>query len=105
MNNIKCFLFRLYLLTYSPLFPIILTLVIFMTYRIYFEPVLLCDDNGYHLFQLKTELTTETANYRTAVIKCEEFNDLKEQYRVFKQIEPNYNNPDAEKNIYNNLTA
>jgi hypothetical protein len=103
MTYIKSFLFRLYLLTYSPLFPTILTLIIFISYRIYFEPVLLCDDNGNHLFQLKTELTTEAANYRIAEVKCEEYRDLKEQFRKFKEAEPNYNNPEEENKISNSL--
>jgi hypothetical protein len=78
MTYIKNFLFRLYLLTYSPLFPTILTLIIFMSYRIYFEPVLLCDDNGGSLFLLKKDLAKMLADYRTAEVKYEKYTDLSE---------------------------
>jgi hypothetical protein len=81
MTYIKNFLFRLYLLTYSPLFPTILTLIIFMSYRIYFEPVLLCDDNGGSLFLLKKDLAKMLADYRTAEVKYEKYTDLSELWR------------------------
>jgi hypothetical protein len=64
---------------------------------------MLCDDKGYLLFQLKMELTTETANYRTAYIKCEEFNDLKYQFQAFKNAEPHYNNASEENRISTSL--
>lgn len=103
MINIKCFLLRLYLLAYSPIFPVIVTWIIFMSYRIYFEPVMLCDDNGWTLFQLKSEITAEVGNYRTAVVKCEQYNDLKAQLEAFKRSEASYSNPDTEKIISDNL--
>jgi len=42
MNN-NYFFTRLILFTYNPFFPILLSLLLFITYRIYFEPTLLCD--------------------------------------------------------------
>jgi hypothetical protein len=99
-NLLKSFFLRLYLLTYSPIFPMLLGSIIFLAYRVYFDPVvMLCDDNGYRLFQLKSELTTETANYRTAVIKCERYYDLQEQLESFKETNPQYNNPEQERAI------
>jgi hypothetical protein len=49
-----------------------------MSYRIYFEPVLLCDDNGGSLFLLKKDLAKMLADYRTAEVKYEKYTDLSE---------------------------
>jgi hypothetical protein len=52
-----------------------------MSYRIYFEPVLLCDDNGGSLFLLKKDLAKMLADYRTAEVKYEKYTDLSELWR------------------------
>ena len=75
-----------------------------MSYRIYFEPAMLCDAK-LDLVKLKSELTSEVANYRTATIKCEEFYDLQAQSESFKQTEPNYKNPYDDKYIKNSLSV
>jgi hypothetical protein len=103
MINIKYIFVRLWLLTYSPSFPTILGLIIFISYRVYFEPIALCDDNGYSLFQLKVEITSETGNYRAAVVKCEQYQDLKEQVDTYRQSEPDYDSYDAETKISKKL--
>lgn len=103
MINIKCFFIRLYLLTYSPAFPMLLGSIIFMAYRVYFEPAMLCDDNGYLLFQYKSDLTAQVANFRTAVVKCEHYYDLKDQLESFKEANPEFNNRQQEQNINENL--
>ena len=54
-----------------------------MTYKIYFEPVILCDDNGWTLYKLKHDLTLATADYRVAEVKCEQYYDLQEQSRIY----------------------
>ena len=73
-----------------------------MSYKIYFEPAMLCDDK-LNIVNWKSELTSEVANYRTATIKCEEFYDLQEQSESFKRTEPNYKNPYDDKSIEDNL--
>jgi len=73
-----------------------------MSYRIYFEPAMLCDDK-LTLVEWKAELTTKVADYRTATIKCEEFYDLQEQSEYFKRTEPSYRNPYNDKSIQDNL--
>jgi len=73
-----------------------------MSYRIYFEPAMLCDDK-LTLVKWKSELTSEVANYRTATIKCEEFYDLQDQSESFKRTEPNYKNPYDDNSIQDNL--
>jgi hypothetical protein len=103
MNNIKNIFVRLWLLTYSPSFPVMLGLIIFIFYRVYFEPIALCDDKSYSLFQLKIELTTETGNYRASEVKCEQYQDLKEQVDRYKESEPNYDTSDAVKKIAQKL--
>jgi len=60
-------------------FPLVLTLTISLIYFLYFEPVTLCDDNGYTLFQLKKNLTKEIANFRTCIVNHECYSDLREQ--------------------------
>jgi len=51
-----------------------------MTYRIYFEPVILCDTN-WTLIDLKVELTHEIANFRIAEVEVQKYQDLGEQYK------------------------
>lgn len=77
MINVKCFLLRLYLLTYSPLFPVLLSSTIFIVYRIYFEPVILCD--GWDVMNLKYQLTVEIGKFRCADAKLSEYCDRCEQ--------------------------
>lgn len=54
-NNLK-------LLILSPIFPLILSLIIFFVYQIYFGGVNLCDDNSL-LSSLQTELNNEIAKF------------------------------------------
>ena len=49
-----------------------------MSYRIYFEPAMLCDDNGESLFSLKKVLVKKLALYRTAEVEYEKYTDLSE---------------------------
>lgn len=77
MTNIKCFFLRLYLLTYSPIFPVLLGSTIFIVYRIYFEPVILCE--GWDVMNLKYEITKEVSSYRIADIKVQEYIDRRMQ--------------------------
>ena len=49
-----------------------------MSYKIYFEPAMLCDDNGESLFSLKKGLVKSLAQYRTAEVKYEKHTDLSE---------------------------
>ena len=103
MTNIKSFFLRLYLLTYSPLFPLVLTWTIFMAYRIYFEPVMLCDDTGWNLYQWKREITTYISDYRVAVCKCEKYYDLSSLLQTAKSLNPGYCEPEQEDFIANKI--
>ena len=99
MINIKSFFLRLYLLTYSPIFPIVLGSIIFITYRMYFEPVLLCDDNGLRLYNLKIELYSEVTKYKTSIIEIDEYSSKLTELKKFSQ--PNFRNFGFEE-IYTN---
>ena len=81
MINIKCFFIRVYLLTYSPIFPMLLGSIIFITYRVYFEPVLLCDGNSLSLYELKTELYSEITKYNSYNSKIDE------NYRKLQELQ------------------
>jgi len=78
MNNNNIYtslqLFLLYLL-----FPLLIVLTINLIYSLYFEPATLCDDNSYTLFQLKKNLTSEIANFRTCLVNHECYSDLHQQ--------------------------
>ena len=73
-----------------------MSFIIFISYRFYFEPIALCDDSNYSLFQLKIEITSETGNYRASDVKCEQYKDMQQQYLKYQQ-ESGYQNPEAEK--------
>lgn len=73
---------RLQLLVLSPIFLSLLNFIIFITYKICCDPVMLCDDGDiYTLYELKTNLTKETANYHIATLKIQEYNDLHNHLR------------------------
>jgi hypothetical protein len=86
MINIRCFFLRLYLLTYSPIFPIVLGSMIFITYRIYFEPVLLCDYTNWTLCNLKLDLTNHVTSYRIADVHLQAEMDKLEQIRDMPRV-------------------
>jgi hypothetical protein len=80
--NIKYFFIRLQLLTQSPIFISSLTFIIFTLYKICFDPVMLCDDTDVvALYELKTKLITETANYHVATVKYEQYTGLQKELR------------------------
>lgn len=68
---------RLFLL--SSAFPILLGIMIFIVYIIYFEPAILCDDNGSILYELKRKLAEEIANYKIINVRFELYKDFQEQ--------------------------
>lgn len=71
---------RLQLFILSPIFPILLGLIIFILYKILFGCVIYCDSNDVEtLYELKLNLTGETAKYRSSVIYYEFFTDLHNQ--------------------------
>jgi len=81
MKNNYIFM-RLQLLVLSPIFPSLLAFILLTIYKICFDPVMLCDDGDFYtLYELKTSLTKETANYHIATIKVEEYNDLHKQLK------------------------
>lgn len=92
---------RLRLFVLSPIFLIILAVVVYIVYMIYYTPIMLCDDNGWTLYELKTKLTSEVAKYRISNINVEKYYDLHEQ---LKQIShPNYRNISLEEEYINNI--
>jgi hypothetical protein len=86
MINIKRIFIRIWLFTLSPVFPILLGWSIFIVYRIYSDPIITCDDNGYLLYELKRSLTKEIANFRLANIECALYKDLQEQETKFSLL-------------------
>lgn len=60
--NINKFIIRLYMFTLLPSFPSLLTFIIFTIYKLYFDPVALCDNGCAPLLleQLKENLKEET---------------------------------------------
>ena len=81
---------RLRLFILSPIFPIILGTILFLLYIIYSTPVMLCDDNSWALFELKTQLTSEVAKYRISLVNIEQYSDLQEQLNQVSR--PNFRN-------------
>jgi hypothetical protein len=77
MININYIFTRLQLWALSPIFPIILSLTYFIIYKSYFDTITLCD--GETIYQLKANLTLETAKYRIAIVNYEFNIDLYHQ--------------------------
>lgn len=90
--NINYIFRRLRLFFLSPLFPIaiILGTILFLVFIIYSSPVMLCDDNGWTLYELKTQFTSELAKYRMSIISLEQYSDLQEQLKQISR--PNFRN-------------
>jgi len=61
--NLKLFLLSI--------FPIILSIIIFILYQIYFGSVNLCDDNGLTLSQLTVQLKNEKDKFNHSMIDKE----------------------------------
>ncbi len=70
-------LFRLRLLLLSPVSPIILGITVCVIYVIYCTPAILCDDNNWTLYELKTQLESEIARYKISTINMEKYTNLK----------------------------
>ncbi len=96
----------------SPLFFKILTIILFIIYKIIFDTHL-CDD-GLILYNLKVDLTMQTAEYRTANINYEFYTDLFNQasnrptdqrdYTVESEfIRRAHDNCISMRNIYDNI--
>lgn len=71
MKKIKYLFALLRLFILSPIFPIVFGFTIFVAYEIHFGVVMLCDDNGFTLCQLKTELKNEIDKFNSAVFNKE----------------------------------
>jgi len=101
--NINSIFMRLRLLILSPIFPpiIILGTILFLVFIIYSSPVMLCDDNGWRLFELKSQLTSELAKYRISIISFEEYSDLQEQLNQISR--PNFRNFSLEEYYTNRI--
>jgi hypothetical protein len=77
------FILRLQILWLSPILPSILTFILFTIYKIYFDPVLLCDepDAPLTLKQLKESLLVAENNSRAIAISIQEFMAIVEEHR------------------------
>lgn len=58
---------------------IILGITLYIAYVIYYTPIMLCDDNIFTLYQLKTKLISEIAKYKMSDINYEQYTDLKRE--------------------------
>jgi hypothetical protein len=64
---------------------------------------MLCEDNGWTLYELKAQLTSELANFRISLIKIEKYTDLQDQLKQISR--PNFRNFNLEEyysNMYQN---
>jgi hypothetical protein len=102
INILKCYFIRLSWFILSPSFITLFCWTFFILYRIYCEPVLLCDDNGYSLYELKRSLIQEIANFRVANVEHLLYEDLQEQERQFS-IKVRTTDLDREEEITENL--
>lgn len=84
----------------SPIFPLLLSLAIFITCRT-FDPVNLCDDNGWILHQLRIDLEIEISNLNNSIANKKKYYDL--YLELMKISQPNYRNFSAEQNLINNI--
>jgi len=99
--NINYIFMRLRLFLLSPVFPLIMILgtILFVVFIIYSSPVMLCDDNGWTLYELKNQLTSELAKYRVSLINIEQYSDLQEQLKQISR--PNFRNFNLEEHYTN----
>jgi len=88
------------LFIYSPIFPLLLSLGIFIICRT-FDPVNLCDDSGWILHQLKTDLEIEISNLNNSIANKKKYYNL--YLELIKMSRPNYRNFNAEQNLINNI--
>ena len=82
MKKFNYIFLRLRLLIMFYIFPILLSLIIlYMVCRSQTHFIVLCDDDGYTLYNLKVDLTLEAANYRKSLVDYELYTDLLNQLR------------------------
>ena len=84
--------------------------IIFVTFIIFylfvclqFSEVILCDDNGWTLYQLKVRLTHETTNFRTSVINYAHYTDLYDQLMGISR--PNFRNFYEESRLLDKISS
>lgn len=84
--NIKYFIIRLHILMLSPIFPSLLTFILLIVYKIYFEPVILCDNGSSPLLldQLKQNLAEEM---NTSTIISSNITDTMELQNRWKEAQ------------------
>lgn len=101
MKN-KIFFTNLKSLFLHPIFILLLLLTCYTIYIFYIANPALCDDGGSSLYELKTKLTKEIANYRIAIIKHECYSDLNQQ--LWDISRPNFRNFSQENLIHGKIT-
>jgi len=87
--SIKYLITRLQILTLSPIFPSLLTFILFMIYKIYFDPLILCDNGCSPLLleQLVKNLNVEL--YKSTFISNDIVDLMKNLEEVKKSSEVN----------------
>jgi len=78
--TINTIFMRLRLFISSPIFFIILAVVVYIAYMIYSTPITLCDDNGLVLNQLKDNLRLEVSKYRTSLLTLDYYTESIREY-------------------------
>ena len=94
--NINKLIMRWHMLTLSPIFPSLLAFVLITIYKLFFDPITLCDDGNAPLFldQLKNNLVDQTVKSTAIVVDIDEvyanINEMKDS-DTFTSDEKKYN--------------
>lgn len=101
--TINTIFMRLRLFISSPIFFIILAVVVYIAYMIYSTPITLCDDNGLVLNQLKDNLRLEVSKYRTSLLTLDYYTESIREY--MKISRPNFRDFNLENTWKNAIVA
>ncbi len=103
MKYINNALTRLEFFTLSPLFPLLLSLTIFIACKV-FDPVInLCDDDGWTLFQLKSDLSNEITKLNSSISNKQLYYNSYQELMGMRISNPNWRNFNAEQSLLDNI--
>lgn len=86
---------------YSPFLPILISIILFVSCRVFDPyPYILCDDGGWTLTNLKTELSIEMSKFENAKTMKESY--YQSYIDLIKISRPNYRNFSEEANLISN---
>lgn len=100
MKYLKNILIHIELFVLFPVFPLLLSLMIFIACRV-FDPVILCDDNGLILYQLKTDLSNQITKFSKAIFSKELHYTMYQG--LMHTLEPNSINASTKQSLLNNI--